>query len=98
MPDQRENKGDEAAPKRISKLGESARFIKEEPAAERVLDIVMRLVSEVAVLRERLDTVEKLLAEKGTITSQDIEGYDPNEETSASRRAWQREYLKRLLR
>ena len=40
----------------------------DDPATDRTMSIVMALVGEVSVLRERLDTVERLLDAKGTIT------------------------------
>ena len=75
-----------------------ARYIKNEPAAERTLEILMRLVTEVAVLRERLDTIEQLMAGKGHVTARDIEDFDPDEAALEARKTWRREFLERLLR
>ena len=51
------------------------------PHEEKMLSMLMALVAEVSVVRERLDTVERLLEEKGTISRADIEGCTPDLET-----------------
>jgi len=40
-------------------------FFLKDPDVEKVLAVTMALAQEVAVMRERLDTVERLLEEKG---------------------------------
>lgn len=75
-----------------------ARYIKEEPAAERALEILMRLVTEVAVMRERLDTVERLLAENALLSARAIEEFTPDRSACEARADWRREYLERLMR
>lgn len=69
-----------------------------EPHAERVLAIVMAVAGELAVLRERLDTIEQLAAEKNLITAQQIEDYNPQAPVSAAREAWRKAYIRRILR
>jgi hypothetical protein len=44
----------------------------QDPAIDRMLSITMALVGEVSVMRERLDTIERLLDDKGTISRADI--------------------------
>ena len=58
----------------------------------------MALAGEVSVLRERLDTVERLAAAKGLFTQHDIEAYRPDEAVMAERERWRTEYLERVLR
>ncbi|MBK9009322.1 hypothetical protein [Novosphingobium sp.] len=65
---------------------------------ERMLSMLMALVAEVSVVRERLDTVERLLEAKGTISRADIEGYAPDLETGKERNRIIREYLARIMR
>jgi uncharacterized protein (UPF0335 family) len=50
------------------------------------------------VLRTRLDTVERLLDEKGTISRDDIENFAPNREAGFERGALIREYILRVMR
>ena len=58
----------------------------------------MSLISEVSVVRDRLDTVE-LLIEKGKLFSRDdIETFEPSEEERTARDDRRAEYLDRVFR
>lgn len=69
-----------------------------DPDAERVLTITMAVATELAVLRQRLDTVERVLDERGVLTRADIEGFEPDKAAADERGAWTQEYLARVLR
>lgn len=73
-------------------------FFLQDPDVERLMTIVMALAQEVAVVRERLDTVERLLDAKGTVTREAIETFAPDTAAAAARGAWTQEYLARILR
>lgn len=68
------------------------------PEVERVLAITMAISAELAVTRQRLDTVERLLAAQGVIARSDIETFVPSEEDHAERGLWNQEYVARILR
>lgn len=70
----------------------------DEPALDRMLSMLMAVVGEVSVLRERLDTVERLLDARGTISRADIEGYEPDREAAYERGLLTKEYIHRVLR
>jgi hypothetical protein len=70
----------------------------ENPECDKLLAIAMALAGELAVVRERLDTVERLLAERGVVTAAQIEGYRPDERATDERERWREEYLERVLR
>ncbi len=70
----------------------------EDPALDRLTSIVMALAGEVAVTRERLDTVERLLEAKGSITRADIDAYQPDREAGYERGLATREFIARILR
>lgn len=70
----------------------------EDQAIDRTLSIVMAIAGEVSVLRERLDTVERLLDAKGTISRSDIETYVPDRAAGAERGLITKEYIARILR
>lgn len=72
-------------------------FFLKDPDVERVMAITMAVAQELAVMRERLDTVERLLEAKG-ITQDDIEKFTPTKEQAEQRGAWTQEYLARILR
>lgn len=70
----------------------------DDPAIDRLLSIVMALAGEVAVNRERLDTVERLLETKGAITRADIASYKPDRDAGYERGLQHREFIARILR
>lgn len=69
-----------------------------DPQVDKVLAITMALAGEVSVLRERLDTLERLLETKGLLARQEIESYHPSEQAAEEREHWRVEYLDRTLR
>lgn len=69
-----------------------------DPSEDRLVSIVMAVVAELSVLRERLDTVERLLEAKGSISRADIEAYAPDANAGYERSLAVREYLARILR
>src|SRR5215213_6613188 len=70
----------------------------EDAAIDQMMTFVLELITEVSVLRERLDTVERLLDSKTSISRDDIEGYRADEKVAAERAAWREAYLNRVLR
>lgn len=70
----------------------------EDAALDRMLSMLMALVGEVSVLRERLDTVERLLETRGSLTRADIESYVPEEDAARERGDLTREYIARIMR
>jgi len=73
-------------------------FFLKDADVERVMAITMAVAQELAVMRERMDTIERLLDKKGTISRADIENYDPPKDIAEERGAWTQEYLARILR
>ena len=70
----------------------------EDPAIDRLLSIVMALAGEVSVNRERLDTIERLLDAKGTLSRVDIEAFRPDRDAGYERGLAAREFIARILR
>jgi hypothetical protein len=69
-----------------------------DPEVERVLAITMAVVQELAVARERIDTLERLLEAKGIVARTEVEGFVPSAEQAAERGLWSQEYIARVLR
>lgn len=65
---------------------------------DRLLTIVWAMAGELAVTRERLDTVERLLAERQLLDRTAIEAYCPDRAAALERGQWQMDYIARLLR
>ena len=70
----------------------------EDPSVDQLMTFVIELTTEVAVLRERLDTVEQLLERDGQVTRASIEAFQPSAELESERNAWRDAYLKRVFR
>jgi hypothetical protein len=69
-----------------------------DPEVERVLAITMAVVQELAVARERIDTLERLLEQKGVLAPGAVEAFTPSAAVTAERGLWTQEYLARVLR
>lgn len=70
----------------------------DEPALDRLYSTVFALAAEVSALRERQDTVERLLDAKGTLTRADIESYKPDRDAADERGLATRAYIARIMR
>lgn len=70
----------------------------EDPAIDRLLSLTMAVVGEVSVLRERMDTVERLLEAKGSISQSDIDAYMPDKAAGEARGLATRAYISRVMR
>lgn len=76
--------------------GKRPQFL-DDPAVERVLSIAVAVATELAVLRERVDTIERLLEKNGSLARADIENFrDPLAHVERSQ--WQKEYVARIFR
>jgi len=69
-----------------------------DPEVERVLAITMAVVQELAVTRQRADTLERILQAKGVVTAAEIDAFQPTKDQAAERGLWTQEYLSRVLR
>ncbi|MDZ8189750.1 MAG: hypothetical protein RMX96_33545 [Nostoc sp. ChiSLP02] len=70
----------------------------ENPQIDKLLAMVMALTGEVSVLRDRLDTIERLLEVKGILSVTEIESYEPDAKVINEREKWRAEYIARVLR
>lgn len=69
----------------------------ENPEVDRLMAMTMALASEVAVLRERLDTFETLADGNGVVRQSDIERFQPDADHEARRQQWRHDFLDRVL-
>ena len=65
---------------------------------ERVMGILMAVVEELAVTRERLDTVERLLEANGGLDRAAIDSFHPDRDTARERGLMHQEYIARVMR
>lgn len=69
-----------------------------DPDKEKLLSMVLALTGELSVARLRLDSIERLLADKGLLTREAIEAYEPDRTAGQERGEWLREYIARIMR
>ncbi len=69
-----------------------------DPAVERVMNIAMAVATEVAVVRERMDTIERLLQQKGILQQSEIEAFVPTDAQAEERQLWHARYAARIMR
>lgn len=65
---------------------------------EHLLSMTMALMQELAVTRERLDTLERVLEAKGTLTKEELKSYRPDETAEAERQEAQRRLIATVMR
>jgi hypothetical protein len=69
-----------------------------DPAIDKVLSITMALAGETAVMRDRLDTIERLLEAGQPVSRAAIDAFAPDEAVRAERDAWRDEFLDVVFR
>ena len=69
----------------------------DERSIDNLMAMIMTLTQEISVLRDRLDTIEKLLVSKKAITLEDIETFEPDDDLVEERRDRRHMLLKRVL-
>lgn len=69
----------------------------DEPGIDRVQAMVMALAGEVAVMHDRLDTIERIAERKGLVLNAEIESFEPDHAVLSAREAWRQEFLTRVL-
>lgn len=89
----------EQTPKRLQRKarGERPTFFA-DPAVDKVIAMVMGLAGEVAVMRDRQDTIERLLETRGLLKIREIEAYEPPARVMQARAAWRETFLGEVLR
>ncbi len=65
---------------------------------DRVMAVLLALTSEVAAIRERLDTHERLAARAIAPAPDAVEAFEPDEAAEADREIWRDAYIRRLFR
>ncbi len=69
-----------------------------DPMLERLFGITLALTAELAVTRERLDSVERLLERHALVKRDEIEVFHPDPTEARERGSMQQDYLSRVFR
>ena len=76
--------------------GERPIFL-DDAVADDLLAMVMTLAQELAVLRERCDTQERVLVSKGVLGETEIDAFEPDAAVDEAREEWRTDYIDRIL-
>lgn len=68
----------------------------DDPGTDHLVSMFLELASEVWVLRERLQLLEDVAADKGVILEQELEGYSPPPERAAALAADRQAFIERI--
>ena len=70
----------------------------DDPAIDQVMTFFLELMTEVSTLRERVDTVERLLDRNGVVTRADVEEFRPDAAGERERAVWCDGFIRRVMR
>lgn len=89
--------GEETPRLRRTARGKRPRYFS-DPAVDRLLGMLMSLIGEVSVLRDRLDSVERLIEKGGLFGRDEIDSFLPDKQQEAERENTRRRYIERVMR
>ncbi len=69
----------------------------DERSIDNLMAMIMTLTQEISVLRDRIDTIEKLLENNKAISIEDIETFEPDDRLIKERKDRRQMLLKRVL-
>jgi hypothetical protein len=70
----------------------------DDPAIDQVMTFFTELMTELSVLRDRVDTLERVLEDHSIIPPAAVDTYRHSEESEARRAALRKAFLQRVLR
>ncbi len=68
----------------------------EAPGLDQAMSMILALASELATMRERMDTLERVLEQNGIEAGAAVEAYQPTPEVLTERELWRQAFLARL--
>jgi hypothetical protein len=84
------------APVKRSIRGRRPKF-HDDAAIDQLHGMVMAMATEMAVLYERIDTMERVAARKGVVLRDELETFRPDADARAQRESWRQQFLDRLF-
>lgn len=70
----------------------------EDPASDKLHFMIMALIEELSVTRDRLDAVERVLERKGVSTLADVDQFEPTDQDEIERRARREHYVAKIMK
>ncbi|MFN3592656.1 MAG: hypothetical protein ACK4MX_06565 [Thermaurantiacus sp.] len=68
----------------------------ESPGLDQAMSMILVLASEFSAMRERVDTLERVLEQNGIEAGAAVEAYQPTPEVLTAREQWRQAFLGRL--
>lgn len=69
----------------------------DDAAIDQLHGMMMAMATEMAVLYERIDTMERVAATKGVMLREELARYAPDEAAQSDREAWRQKLLERMF-
>lgn len=70
----------------------------DDASIDQMMTFLLELMAETSALRDRVDTIERLLEANGSVIRVDIEGYQAALDVEAERTEWRKGFIERVLR
>lgn len=70
----------------------------EDPASDKLHFMIMALVEELSVTRDRLDAVERVLERKGVSSLAEVDQFEPTDQDELERRARRKHYVSKIMK
>lgn len=69
----------------------------DQPGVDYLMAMTSALIQEVAVLRDRVDLIERVADAKGVVLNDEVEGFALDETALMEREAWRNAYMSRIF-
>ncbi|MCS6800545.1 MAG: hypothetical protein RMM58_07075 [Chloroflexota bacterium] len=69
----------------------------DDPNLDRLMAVLITMANELWVTKDRLMILERLLAKRGSVTPEEVDHYQPNEEEKKELEAARKAYIARVL-
>jgi len=70
----------------------------EDPASDKLHFMIMALIEELSVTRDRLDAVERVLERKGVSSLEEVDAFEPTDQDEVERRARRAQYVAKIMK
>lgn len=68
-----------------------------DPAIDKLHGMLMVMATEMSVLYERIDSMERIAAQKGVLLREELQKFAPDANAQAERENWRQQFLQRLF-
>lgn len=89
---------DDKKPVKLPRTAKGKKPVYFDTTTDKLISMVLTLMGEVSVMRDRLDTVERLAAKKGVFALDDVENFEVSEEIAKVRSERRAAYIARVLK